>query len=203
MYLQAVVAHVTGQEPAQYVASHLLEPLGMEHSRFVWDGQEGLPVAVGHDGEGKATQKKLWRETCAAASLHCTAIDFARFMRAVMRPSESDPAHLDPEMAATMLSTQVQVNDSSPWHDDWPKPQIKLNDLVGWGLGWGTQHTPAGDSIWHWGDNGNYRAFAVGYPQEGHGMVVMTNGQNGQAVINCILQDIVGGSYPGLRWLYG
>jgi hypothetical protein len=34
-------------------------------------------------------------------------------------------------------------------------------------------------------------------------MVVMTNGKNGQAVINRILQDIVGGYYPGLKWLHG
>jgi hypothetical protein len=31
----------------------------------------------------------------------------------------------------------------------------------------------------------------------------MTNGRNGQKVINRILREIIGGEYPGLDWLYG
>ena len=175
----------------------------MSSSRFVWTSQDDLPVAVGHDEKGQATEKRLWEEMYAAASLHCTPKDFAGFMCTVMRPSAASPSHLSAEMTREMLTPQVQVNDFHPWDEDWPKVQIKTNDLVGWGLGWGLQHTSAGDSIWHWGNNGNYRAFGVGYPEEGHGIVIMTNGKNGQNVINCVLRDIVGGEYPGLEWLYG
>ena len=203
VYLQAVVAHITGQEPAAYMFSDLLKPLGMQSSRYIWDGQDSSPVAVGHDEKGEATDKHLWQEMCAPASLHCTSKDFAKFMCAVMQPSPNNPAHLGLEMTKEMLTSQVQVNDSAPWDDDWPKPEIITNDLVGWGLGWGIQRTSEGDSIWHWGDNGNYRAFAVGLPEEGHGIVIMTNGKNGQEVINHILRDIVGGDYPGLDWLFG
>jgi CubicO group peptidase (beta-lactamase class C family) len=203
MYLQTVVAHITGQEPAGYIRSNLLQSLGMTSSRFLWNGDEELPTAVGHDEKGEAADKGLWQEMYAAASLHCTPKDFARFMCAVMNPSSENPAHLSPEMTKEMLTPQVQVNDSAPWDEGWPKPTIKNNDLVSWGLGWGIQHTSDGDSIWHWGDNGNYRAFAVGYPEKGQGIVIMTNGKNGQKVINHILRDIVGGDYPGLDWLYG
>jgi CubicO group peptidase (beta-lactamase class C family) len=201
MYLQAVVARVTGQEPAEYVSSHLLKPLAMVNSRFVWNGQEGLPVAVGHDEKGQATGKNLWPEMNAAASLHCTPTDFCTFTCAVMRPSPGDPIHLGPEMTREMLTSQVQVNDCAPWHDDWPRTEVRPDDRVSWGLGWGIQHTSDGDSFWHWGDNGNYRAFALGYPATGHGLVVMTNGKQGQQVINTILRDLVGGDYPGLEWL--
>ena len=124
-------------------------------------------------------------------------------MCAVMRPSAENPSHLSVELAKEMLTPQVQVNDSFPWDDDWPKAEIRSNGQVSWRLGWGIQHTSDGDSIWHWGDNGNYRAFAVGYPEAGHGIVIMTNGKNGQNGIDCVLRDIVGGEYPGLEWLYG
>jgi len=35
----------------------------------------------------------------------------------------------------------------------------------------------------------------------GTGVIILTNGQNGQRVINTILYDVVGGEYPGLDWL--
>jgi hypothetical protein len=100
-----------------------------------------------------------------------------------------------------MLTSQVQVNDSLPWHKDWPKPEINLNERVGWGLGWGIQHTANGASFWHWGDNDTYKNFAIGFRQEGFGIVIMTNGENGQEVYKGILYESIGGEYPGLDWL--
>jgi CubicO group peptidase (beta-lactamase class C family) len=201
MYLQAVLEHLITKDLPDYMAEAFFKLLGMNNSSFTWDGKSELPIASGHDENGDAKEKYLWKEMYAAASLHSTPTDFARFMRAVLLPEPKNPIHLGEEMAKEMLREQVQVNDSKPWDGDWPKPEITTNDLVGWGLGWGIQHTSDVDSIWHWGDNGNYRAFAIGYPTEGSGMVIMTNGKNGQRVINSILRDIVGGDYPGLDWL--
>ena len=201
VYLQAVIEHVTGQTSVEYIGATILKPFGMKNSRFVWTGQKDLPVAVGHDENGEPVEKKLWPEMNAAASLHCTPADLGKFMLAVMRPSAENTAHLGSEMTKKMLTPQVQVNDSAPWHEDWPKPTVQVNDLVSWGLGWGIQHTSTGDSFWHWGDNGCYRAFAAGFPKEGMGVVIMTNGKNGQQAIRDILHQIVGGDYPGLDWL--
>jgi CubicO group peptidase (beta-lactamase class C family) len=201
MYLQAVVEQVINQDISEYMAEAFFRPLGMKNSSFIWDGKVHLPIAVGHDENGDAKEKYLWKEMYAAASLHSTPSDFARFMRAILLPDPKNPSLLGEEMVKEMLSEQIQVNDSKPWDGDWPKAEIRTNHLVGWGLGWGIQHTSRGDSIWHWGDNGNYRAFALGYPADGSGMVIMTNGKNGQRVINFILREIVGGEYPGLDWL--
>jgi CubicO group peptidase (beta-lactamase class C family) len=202
MYLQAVLAHVTGQEPAEYMWSKLLKPLGMEQSRFVWNRQDGLPIAIGHNERGEAAEKYLWQKMNAAASLHCTPRDYANFLCVVMRPSSDNACHLSLEMTKKMLTTQVQVNDSAPWDDDWPKPTINTNAL-GWGLGWGIQRASGGDSIWHWGNNGNYRAFVIGYPADGQGIIMMTNGKNGQKAINHIFHETLGGDYPALDWLFG
>ena len=202
MYLQAVIAQITKQDPEVFVQTEVLQPLGMDHSTFLWNGDENWQVAVGHDEKGVAQKKNLWQEVYAAASLHSTSQDFSIFISAVMNPSPGNPGHLGNEWTQEMLRTQVQVNDSAPWHPGYPKKKIVLNDLVGWGLGWGIQKTSQGDSIWHWGDNGNYRAFAIGYVADRSGMVVMTNGKNGQRLIRHILTQIVGGEYPGLDWLY-
>jgi CubicO group peptidase (beta-lactamase class C family) len=202
MYLQEVINQVTKQEPAAFVRSEILEPFGMQHSSFTWNGDENLAIAVGHDENGKAQEKNLWEKVYAAASLHSTPTDFGKFMCTVMKPSSANPNHLGAKMNQEMLKTQVQVNDSATWHPGFPKKTIQTNDLVGWCLGWGTQKTANGESIWHWGDNVNYRAFAIGYLEDKSGLVVMTNGKNGQKIIHHILYNLIGGEYPGLEWLY-
>ena len=199
--LQSIVEIITDQSSVGYTQENILEPFGMKNSRFVWTGQENLSVALGHNENGEPTKKALWLEMIAGASLHSTPVDFAKFMLAVMRPSADNPYHLFSDLTKEMLTPQVKVNDSATWHDDWPKPEIKLNEFVSWGLGWGIQHTATDDSFWHWGDNGNYQNFAIGSSQEGLGIVIMTNGKNGKQVYQRVLYEIVGGEYPGLDWL--
>jgi hypothetical protein len=102
----------------------------MNNSRFVWSGKENLAVAVGHNENGEPTEKALWPEMIAGASLHSTPTDFAKFMLAVMRPSADNPYHLCSTLAKEMLVPQVKVNDSASWREDWPKPEIKLNEIA-------------------------------------------------------------------------
>ena len=199
--LQAVVEFVAGRTAEKVVQAEVLNPLGMVHSRFVWTGEEDLPIALGHDKDGEPRDKSLWPEMIAGASLHSTSQDFARFMLTATQPTPTDRFQLDSNLREEMLTSQVQVNDSLPWHEDWPRSKINLNERVRWGLGWGIQHTDEGPSFWHWGDNDGYKHFAVGSGQEGFGIVIMTNGENGQDVYGRILYESIGGEYPGLDWL--
>ena len=45
------------------------------------------------------------------------------------------------------------------------------------------------------------RALAMGFPEKGHGIVILTNGANGQRVYLRIMREIIKGVYPGLSWL--
>jgi CubicO group peptidase (beta-lactamase class C family) len=204
VYLQKVVEHVSGQTAAEFVQSRVFTPHGMRHSSLLWTGEENLAVAVGHDKQGEAQEKRLWPSAHTAAGLHCTARDLARFMCVVMKPSAKEAARLGPELNQEMLSPQIQTNDGGgSWQPGWPDAKVTVNERVSWGLGWGLQKTAEGDSFWHWGDNGCYRAFAIGSAQEGQALAIMTNGQNGQQVINWMLRDVLGGEYPALDWMGG
>jgi CubicO group peptidase (beta-lactamase class C family) len=201
MYLQSVLAAVTRQDPADYLRTEFLEPFGMEHSWYSIAGLEGSSIAVGHDKKGKPAEKNVWPEMYAAASLHSTATDFARFICAILKPDLSQPLHLSPEMTKEMLTPQVAVNDDPPWAFGWPKRRIRTSEKLSWGLGWGLEHTSAGLSFWHWGDNGKFRAFTLGYPDLGTGIIFLSNGQNGQNIISQLLLSVFGGEFPGLMWL--
>jgi len=105
------------------------------------------------------------------------------------------------ELVSGLEVVEVDGRARAPWHKDWPRPTVETDDNVSWGLGWGLQRTPQGRSFWHWGDNNHYHSIAMGFPENGQGIVIMTNGANGQKLIQRIVREAIGGSYPGLSWL--
>jgi len=67
-----------------------------------------------------------------------------------------------------MIRPHLPVNDLPPWHDQWPDAPHQVNEQVAWGLGWGLQS----EGFWHWGDNGRFHAFALGFPAQKSGIVL-------------------------------
>ena len=108
----------------------------------------------------------------------------------------------DDTVANLMVTPQIHVNDSAPWHDNWPNLDSPVDERVSWGLGWGIQHQETYDSFWHWGDNFTFTAFAAGFRETGSGVVIMTNSPNGYALYEQVCQWAIGGEYLGLRWLH-
>jgi len=179
MYLQRVVEEVTGLPLEGFMEGALLGPLGMVDSSYVWlDGYEGR-MAYPHDEEGKAGGLRRRSEAKSASSLYSTSLDIARFMIEIMEPSDRDSPHLSPETVDEML-----------------KPQMRVNDSISWGLGWGLQHANDGDSFWQWGDNGGYKNFATASRERGEGVVVLTNGANGLKLCEELLPMAMRGPQP-------
>ena len=197
--LGRILESVTGEEIRSILQTRLCEPLEMERTAFVWTGTEDLPIAVGHNTKAEAQEKRRWPEVNPAASLHCTARDFARFLGAMMMDHPGFPLRSGTREA--MFRPQISVNSLPPWHEDWPDGEMVLEDHVAWGLGWGLQTSPGRQAIWHWGDNGAYRGFAFGVPATGDGLVILTNGESGQWVIRRILEAAAGPDLPALDWL--
>jgi CubicO group peptidase (beta-lactamase class C family) len=107
----------------------------------------------------------------AAFSLHTTAPDLAALLIEI-----GDPHVLDPALGALMRAPQVQVNADNSW-----------------GLGIGVQHSLAGDSLWHTGDNPDVKDLMVMYPEHGLGVVVLTNGEGGMPVAYDVARRALGG----------
>ncbi|MEM7129885.1 MAG: serine hydrolase domain-containing protein [Chloroflexota bacterium] len=201
MYLQKAIEEVTGQSGETFMQSTLFKPLGMTQSTYLWSEEYVEPIATGHNRESEPAKKFYPKSMWSAASLHTTPSDYARFLVAMMDPKANPTASLSSEITELMLTPQVSVNDSAPWHEDWPKETITIDESVSWGLGWGIQHSAQGDSFWHWGDNFTFRAFAVGYREEGVGVVIMTNNPTRYELFGRICQIAIGGEYPGIEWL--
>ncbi|MBN1581084.1 MAG: excisionase family DNA-binding protein, partial [Anaerolineae bacterium] len=171
------------------------------NSSYVWiDAYEAL-AARGHDDKGIPQEPGKMTEPNAAYSLYTTPSEFARFVTILLEPPP-DPACLDRDQIARMLTPQIAVNDAG-FDAKRPATGITLSTDVSWGLGWGLQHTPGKEAFWHWGDNGSFQAFVMGFPRSRSGMVCMANGENGRALWGDLFGAVFGRVQPAIAWLAG
>lgn len=194
VYLAKVVEHLTGEKLEVLMKRLVLEPLGMNNSSFVWlDSYEKLKIFT-HNSIGEPTGQNKVTKANAAGSLHTTAQDYGRFVGAILNGTG-----LKKETAQLMLTPQIKVSESGSGNLD--AAPAKLSQNISWGLGWGLQSTKDGTAFWHWGDNGNTKAFIVAFVKQKTGMVVFTNSANGLSIVKEIVDEAVGGERPALSWL--
>ena len=203
--LQLAVEQAVGEKITPMMERMLLRPLGMTQSAYGWSEAFAKSGARGYDNAGAHKQtfnERVWLLSAeeraralaaypfesvpnAAAGLHSTPTDYARFLIAAMRPGEDD-SHLAPAMHKQMLTPHVRIDKF---------------EALSWGLGFGLQRPSAGpQSFWHWGDWGIFQHYAVAYPGEGSGLVVMTN-SSGLPACREIAVTALGSEQPAFEWL--
>jgi len=188
VYLQRAMEKLTGRSLQELAEAEVFGPLGMEETSFVWRDSFDTLKATGHDVLGRPVPGLRRPDGAnAAASLHTTARDYGRFLAAVLR-SEG-------------LSETAQAAMSQPASDADTRGPDEALPHVAWGLGWGVQESDRGRSIWHWGDNGIFRAFVVGYPDTGDGVVYFTNSEAGLSVAEDLLAVFFEDTFWAARWL--
>ncbi|HKR01154.1 MAG TPA: serine hydrolase [Pyrinomonadaceae bacterium] len=195
-YLQKVVEHLTKEPLDAFMQRMVFRPLGMTSSSYVWQERYEARKVYGHDPFGVVKERRKPREANAAASLHTTAQDYAKFVIAVMTG-----AGLKQETARQMLSPYVKVQEGC--QDCVSNPSTgALSQTVSWGLGWGLQHTADGDSFWHWGDSNNdAQAYVVAFPKQKLAFMMFANSGNGHSIFPRIISEAVGGQQPAIAWL--
>lgn len=181
-YLQRVVEQITGQSLEAFMQQIVFAPLGMSRSSYIWMNAYNAEVASGHDSSGKLSSSFTMAAPHAAASLHTTPSDYARFLCAMLQPGMI-PGHL-----------------SRKWRDEMLRPHVELGQGIAWGLGWGLQQTEDGCAFWHSGDNPGFKNFTLTHLETQTGIVIMTNGDNGAILWEPLLQASLGGDYPLFVW---
>jgi CubicO group peptidase (beta-lactamase class C family) len=179
MYLQQVVEHLTGESLEELAVRLVFQPLSMTQSSFLWVTEEHTNFAAPHSRSGLMDKGEVG-EPAAAYSLHTTGGEYATFLAAVMRGDRlSDSLH------AALVAPHVEVDVG-----------------VSWGLGWGLQWTGQSHlGMWHWGHNGGYRAYVLGFPERGRGMVMFTNSDNGMLLLADLVGLLFEGDQPAIAWL--
>ncbi len=179
VYLQRVLERRTGRSLQALADEAVFAPLDMAASSYSWREASGAAAATGHDRAGAPMPKLRFAEGNAAFSLHTTAPDFARFLGGFLALGPDWARQPAGPASAEMLTRQVRVDDT-----------------LSWGLGWGLEHGAGGDALWQWGDNRGFKGFAIGYRDTGLGIVVLTNGDNGLRLCREVVTRVTGRPAP-------
>jgi CubicO group peptidase (beta-lactamase class C family) len=174
MIVQQLLEDVVGKPFSEIMHKSVLEPWGMTASTFESPLPEQLRsiAASGHRADGAVIPGgwHTYPEMGAGASMWATPSDLAQFAIRVMQAyaGQADEV-LSHAMAIEMLTPQIDSH----------------------GLGPGLQDD-GGDLFYfmHWGGNDGYKSVLVAYPQRGQGVVIMTNGDNGEALMREILNSV-------------
>lgn len=195
LYLQKVVERITSERLDVFMARTVFEPLQMTDSSFVWQDRYEALKANGHKASGAVGQMRKPVLPRSASGLHTTALDYAKFVIAVMNGTG-----LRKDTMNQMVTAQVRVDEtcSNCIERSFGRPSKALL----WGLGWGLERTAAGDAIWHWGDNSSeFHNFVIAYPKQKTGVVILSNSGNGFSIIPELVSQITGHSHPAFAWM--
>lgn len=163
LILQLLVEEVTGQSFADYIRGAVLDPLGMQHSAYRWLPELQPTLAIGYQISGKPTELRSYPE--AAGGLYTTAADLATWLAAGMSGPQGESAGrnvLQPQTVVLMVT---------------PVPVSQSNNN---GLGYVIENLPSGmRMVLHSGEVLGWRGQYNALPDQGDGIVVLTNSDAG------------------------
>ena len=184
--LGAAVIVITGRSLNEFIQELVFDPLQMKASSFVWRSDYETSFTASHDMLGRRTNRGKATQFLPGASLYTTAGDYARFLIAL-----ASGADLSKQTWHEMTRTQVEVTG----RDEKP--------CFTWGLGVAINQ-PEKDvtTLWHWGDNGDLKAYFEIIPKQKRGVVFFMNGVNGHAITPLLTQRILGIGKPAMATSY-
>jgi len=192
VWLQRVVEKITGQPLNEVVARLVFDPLEMRQSSYIWRADFEADFAAPHNGQSAPGKKWRPAKPTSASSLHTTAADYARFVQAVL-----SGARLNVDTAKQWLAPQIRLRQHCI--ECTATDAQDADQHVAWGLGWGLE--PDAGSFFHWGSNDGFRAFVVGSLTDHSAVVVLSNGDNGMAIMPDLIDQLMPGDHPSFKWL--
>jgi len=180
VYLQAVLESITGKNLEDLAQELVFKPFGMTHSSLLLTELED--AALGHNRHVQPRQKMTYEEPNAAYSLHSNAGDYARFLIAM-----TSGRGLSAQSAALLTTTQIAVKDSFP--------------TIRWCAGMGLENDSDDSFLWHWGDNKNFKCFAMISKNSRNGFVYFTNGVNGMTILDTLIGMVTGKTLNLVKYL--
>jgi len=175
-YLQHVVEKLTGKSLNELAQQEVFTRLGMHNTSYEWTAKFDTLAAFGNSPDAINGHKT----SRAASSLLTCAHDYALFLQALITGKG-----LKPETQKMMLTTASNAD----WFKHNIDPEVKKH--VTWGLGVGLQENETGNWVWHWGDNGDFKAFYIANPEKKEILVYFTYSRWGLHVTTDILNTFL------------
>ena len=223
-YLQRVIEEITGQSIEAYLQEHVLQPLGMTHSTYLWRQDAEPQIATGHHNRGQTVEawNARWGrpmlKLAAQGPKPLSAWRYADVLQALptLHPDLTPlPNNLLPNVAGSLLTTAPEYAQfmsllltATPTSQPVAQirqmmltPQIPINSALAWGLGWGLEADANQHYFWQWGQNGVFENFAIGNPTAQNGLVILTNSSGGLKLCAWLIRGLTGHEHAAFLWL--
>lgn len=187
--LQTVIEHLEGKTFSQILRDEVFDPFGMTNSTLEFRAVDEEKSAVGHGEDGAAAELKKYTRGNTAYTLQTTALDYTMFLqRAVIDGEGLSPQAHELWLTASSDADRGDGNAADPF--------------INWGLGVGLEDNELGAAVWHWGDNGDRRAFSMAFPDRDESVMIVWNSTNGQLSANDILKEFFGDvQFSAITWV--
>jgi CubicO group peptidase (beta-lactamase class C family) len=179
-YLQRVVEKIICQSLEEFARERIFSTLKMPRSSYVWREELVLETAQGHDEEANPIPKDKPNSGNAGTSLHTSVSEYSNFVEHIL----STPS----------LPSGICLNTM-------PIPQTAIDEQSAWGLGLGLKLIGGNWVFWQWGDNRGFKHLVAGSREQGKGLCVLTNSQNGYQVWSQILRQTLDPQEEIFTWL--
>jgi CubicO group peptidase (beta-lactamase class C family) len=195
--LQMVVEEITGQDLETLAQEKVFGPLVMTSSSYVWQEAYEENCALPHDEYGRPQRLNKRRTADAAGSMATTAGDYARLVAAMLSPEGGRQALVD-----EMLAPQVAITSQSMFGLGALQDSDEVQDIgLAWGLGWGRFDSEHGAAFFHTGHDFGWQNYTVAYPDQGIGIVLLSNSDNFESVAQEIVEKAIGDTHSPFDWL--
>jgi CubicO group peptidase (beta-lactamase class C family) len=209
-YLQRILEKVSGKSICEVVEDLVFRPLGMASSSMAWRPEWMERVALPYDAKGVLRQNwdrppRVLRAYAQKAGERFESWKYERYSAVVKEVGGTMlPNGIVPNAAASMVTSgadYVKFLAAAMRNSELTRQVTRINENLGWGLGWGVERVGNREFLWQWGDNGGFKHIVFAEPGRGEGIFVFTNGDAGGKVYRQIVKSVSGVEHPAFAWL--
>ena len=209
-YLQRVLESITAKGFGELIQELVFDPLGMTSSTLVWNPETLARTALPHGrhGEIRTNWDKSARALRAYASRLGKPVASLRYQEYAQAARDAGdpvlPNWMLPNAASSLVTSAedyARFLAAAIRNPEIGRQQTRINEFLGWGLGWGIERAGGRTNVWQWGDNGGYKNFVLAEPETGFGIFVLTNGDSGARVYDRVITHATGRDHPALFWV--
>jgi serine-type D-Ala-D-Ala carboxypeptidase/endopeptidase len=191
--LQVVIEELTGQTLESLAVEKVFKPLEMESTSFRWQrGYEGHYV-VGHDRNDSDLRIPKSNSPNGAGSMSTTLEDYTMFFQRVLGQGNSRYREL--------ITPQVRITSKQQFGPNALTDTSDNDDIeLSYGLGFGVYQTPYGRVFFKEGHLEGWQHYAVGFPERGLGLIIMTNSDQGEGIFKELIEFTTGNTFTPWYW---
>ena len=173
-FLQRAVEAIKGKDIDAIAKEIVFDPLGMEYSSYSWLPIYDTLTVDGYNKSGENRGKGRHPRANVGYTLITCAADYSKFVQALLNGTGLKPETFD-------VMFQTNSGQAFRYRDN----NRDCDNKIAWAMGIGTEDNAThGKILWHWGDNGSFKALFLVIPSEQKTLVYFTNSAHGHDIIN-------------------